>query len=271
MSTDGLPKEGDAKQPDPKQSAPNPDKSAIETAADKIIAALTRFNRANRKGDNAEYERNHTREQRRFVIEKVEIFLIAVYCVATLYECQVFHAESHTMEQEFQASKLSNSNQLIALQAQADEMRQNTEVGERAWVYAELQNDDMVLEGTNYVFYVTVKNTGKTAALCTGSCLRAALDVNQIPRFDQEVTGGEACLAPDETFKLPQTVPSILVSYTGLNPVYLYGTVFYKDIFGNKHWTQFCYSITHGGVNSALLYCHSLTDDIEKVERANNK
>jgi hypothetical protein len=209
-------------------------------------------------------------EKYKHEMELLGLLGLIFYCFINWREWKTFESERQTMEAEFQASETSSAAQLKALQGQMEEMRVSREDDERAWVYAEIEDNSLVRDGTNLVFYISVKNSGKTAALCTGNVLRAALDVSQINRYDPEVTGGEAVLAPNNTIRIPQNVPPLLITYTGSNPIYLYGTIFYKDFTGKKHWTQFCYSITHSGEATGLIYGHGLTDDMDKMEKENS-
>lgn len=266
-----LPKKSDAEQSGPHDDTANKYNDRIDATAARVIAALTKINRANRKADKAENERNHRREKRRFTVEQIEIALVAVYAFVTILEWKTFERERQTMEDEFKSSQTNNAvtldvatNELGALRGQLDAMKETTELDERAWIYPQLMNDALVLDGTNLTFYVLIKNAGKTPALLTGGIVRAAVDFRNIARFDQETGGAEDVLLPDESLKMPLSLPPGIVIYNGFNPVYVYGTVWYQDIFHNRHWTQYCYLLSQNGrITSQVLNTHGLTDDIE--------
>jgi hypothetical protein len=71
-------------------------------------------------------------------------------------------------------------------------------------------------------------------------------------------------LAPDKTqfidLKLPAEVAKI-------GNFYLYGTIWYDDIFSNHHWSQFCYAIhcdstlTNTVVGASPRAVHSSCDE----------
>ena len=65
---DELPKISDSKPAAPQQNATDAKNEKIDAIAERVVSALTKINRANRKADAAENERNHRREQRRFKV-----------------------------------------------------------------------------------------------------------------------------------------------------------------------------------------------------------
>jgi hypothetical protein len=76
----------------------------------------------------AENERNHRREQRRFIVEIIEIALVAIYGTVTVFECRTFDSERQTMEREFTAGQINTVNPLDVLKAKLSEMRTQREL-----------------------------------------------------------------------------------------------------------------------------------------------
>jgi hypothetical protein len=154
---DELPKISDSKPAAPQENAPKTESDKIDAIAERIIAAFAKINRANRKADAAENERNHSREQRRFKVEILEITLIAIYAFVTVLEWRTFDSERVTMESEFRSSQAN-------FQMQLAEMKRSREDDERAWVGLSGVVFTLPYQ-TNFVDVVSeVMNTGKTPA-----------------------------------------------------------------------------------------------------------
>jgi len=198
-------------------------------------------------------------------LEFVAVGAAVIYAVFTYFEWVTFDSERKIMEKEFSSSETNSAAQLQALRGQLEEMQLARMLDERAWVFAETHDNTVITEGTNVIFVVMARNVGKTPAIITGDVIRTATDLNKIPKFDDEVIGEEAMVVPNQPLRLTLNINPVLGAMKDNNPLYVYGTVFYKDISGNKHWTQFCYSITDMGAKTFQLYTHSSSDDVGKA------
>jgi len=218
--SDESQKPSDAEPSAPHNDTSNPNQKTIDTAAEKIISALTRINRANRKADAAEHKRTDSREKRRFVIEKIEIALIAVYAFVTIFEWRTFDSERQTMENKLQANQ-------------------------RAWVCEVGEN--ATPSGDDVVLTISFKNTGKTPALHCNIDMFCSASIASIPRMDtpQNPSLFSKTIAPDQevqSVRMNVPIKTIKRSDQENSRFYFWGTAFYDDIFGKHHWTQFCYS-----------------------------
>ncbi len=158
--------------------------------------------------------------------------------------------------------------QLDVMQRQLDEMKTARELDERAWVMAY----DYEPQYTSNGFFVRVsfKNTGKTPAIeCEGHIFWQT-NRDKIPTFDIRPPPPEnrSLLAPDEG----GIIDSAMFSFqdmagivNGSKPIFYYGTIWYDDIFGNHHWSQFCWifgpSLQSGFLKAYSLTVHNSCDD----------
>jgi hypothetical protein len=266
------PKIGETKPAAPHENATQTENDKIEAIAERVVAALTKINRSNRKADAAENERNHRREQRRFKVELIEIFLIAVYAIVTIFEWRTFNSERQTMEMEYITSQASAEHQLFALQGQLDEMKRTPELDERAWIFTDLPDNSLVWQSNICTVTVRLKNTGKTPAINVGSVEAAVTNRSQIPNFEPKVEGLKYALSPNGADFLPYPLPTqTALQLQHGKKVYLYGTIFYSDIFGREHWTQFCYSLIYQGVyvNMTPPFFHNSCDTETETNKTN--
>jgi hypothetical protein len=49
--------------------------------------------------------------------------------------------------------------------------------------------------------------------------------------------------------------------------VYAFGTVYYSDIHGVRHWSQFCYSFADTGLTMTPANFHNSCDDLEQTQK----
>lgn len=257
-----LPPESNPKQPKKEQYASDAKEDKIET----LVSTLVKINQSNRKADNAEHKRTDRREKRNLWMHIVEIILISVYAVFTILEWNVFNTERQTMEKEFLAGVTNSQEQLNTLRGQLNEMKRARELDERAWVFVDIKDNGLIKQDTNVVFQAIIKNTGKTPAKITGDVSHLAVSTNEIPKYDAIVSGISAMLIPNSEHKLPSpTFPGFILEQN--MTIYIYGTVWYDDIFGEHHWIQFCYSLTEGGKYTIGQGFHVSCDDMENNQK----
>jgi hypothetical protein len=120
-------------------------------------------------------------------------------------------------------------------------------------------------EDTRMQFKVIYKNSGKTFALNSDSSINITTDQNQIQMpsegtkfrglFIQEAIGSVAYG--------PITVDEI--NNFGYRAVYIYGKIWYDDIFKGRHWTEFCF-IHRGPKGNTFVTCpqNNTCDDCEQ-------
>jgi hypothetical protein len=168
------------------------------------------------------------------------------------------------------------------MQDQLDEMQRTRTLDERAWVAAR----QVVIKGTDFpnnTFIVVFKNTGKTPAISVSAFMNQSTITNVIPAKDQPASPintlssvqFSGLLAPDAEGTM--AVNSLLFGFVnpegeairiGIKPYYIYGTVWYDDIFGKHHWSQFCYEIRFSpnadvSVHFLPINIHNSCDDAE--------
>lgn len=167
-----------------------------------------------------------------FVAEIVGIIGLAIYCWLNWKEWKTFDSERQTMQ---------------------DEMRND----ERAWVAVR----QAAIRGNifpNIAFEIMFKNTGKTPAINLSVFMSQSTSTNSIPKTDKpaypanvlENSQFPGLLAPDAeqtisvgSLFLGMGTPDEQSISRGTKPYYVYGTIWYDDIFGKHHWSQFCYAI----------------------------
>jgi hypothetical protein len=153
-----------------------------------------------------------------------------------------------------------------ALQATID----NFHLDQRAWL-APLVPISKVENGKAF-FKVPFKNTGRTPAIDAQAGLKITNNPSLIPTTDPEPDkgSGKGLIPPDgvETtsnidYPLDEAHTKLVLQGTH---VYVFGTMRYKDIFGQKHWTQYCYE-TWGTMEAARpCAVHNKTDDTQKTK-----
>jgi hypothetical protein len=146
---------------------------------------------------------------------------------------------------------------------QLDEMKHTRELDERAWVFAEIGDNSLIIEGTNCTVQIHVKNVGKTPAVITGVYCFQTPDTNMIHSIDPQPSGMNATIIPNRNqIVISPNIP--LASVVSGVATYVGGTVYYKDMFGNTHWTQFCYALTDAGkFTKEMMLIHRACDNDE--------
>jgi hypothetical protein len=131
-------------------------------------------------------------------------------------------------------------------------------------VFVEGRDNMLTTESTNFVFHAKMVNSGKTIAIVTGNICGACNNTNEIPKYDPIASGQSEVLIPNAMspeFVIP--IPRWLFA----KEVYFFGTVYYDDIFGDRHWTQFCYCFSDAGKTVALTPFHNACDDSETEQK----
>ncbi len=135
--------------------------------------------------------------------------------------------------------------QFDILKKQLLEMQSEARVDQRAWVIP--SKIDAPNETSNKWFKVTFKNTGKTPALEMSGWTVADSQFNW-EEGDKKPFALKCLIAPDgiisnDPFDSSTVCPIGSASKVsrGEKTVFFFGKVWYKDIFGGNHWTEFSY------------------------------
>jgi hypothetical protein len=89
-------------------------------------------------------------------------------------------------------------------------------------------------------------------------------DIRLIPTNDPIGIITKMMLIPErETVGKIYVPPQIELRILQNAKVYTYGTVYYSDISGNEHWSQFCFSFTDNGHSMNPEMFHDSCDDLE--------
>lgn len=156
---------------------------------------------------------NHTPnwcEKATLLLEALGILGLAVYCIYTVLEFKTFDSERQLMEAEQKENRLAR------------------ELDERAWVTA------YKFEKNNGEYRVLCRNTGRTPALNVDSDVRSTQVFNdaETATWMENPPGPYAgVLGPNMEWQTHSE---------GIKGKYLYGRIWYDDIFGKHHWTDFC-------------------------------
>ncbi len=150
-------------------------------------------------------------------------------------------------------TKTDARNQLIEMKTEA-----NTD--QRAWVYCEGLHFDTANPGA---FIYVIKNIGKTPAINVE--IAAFNNVSEPPKHDDHFSPrnkvGNLFPNNETTFFWPSSENFVQVFRTA-KIMYFYGTIWYEDIVGNHHLSQFCFDAKLGGtVNLSGFGKHDRTDD----------
>lgn len=159
--------------------------------------------------------------------EAIAVMAAVVYAICTIKEWRTFDSERQTMEREFGA------------------VQTNAFLEERAWVVPFLIEKGPPENTNSYATWnVIFKNTGKTPAIKARSFLGDATRIEDIPENDsQNAFGPYIVLAPGAEVNIAIDVvkTNVIDRIKRGQLMYIYGTIWYDDIFNKHHWTQFCY------------------------------
>jgi hypothetical protein len=129
-------------------------------------------------------------------------------------------------------------------------------------VFAEIQTNSLVYEGINGIVQIQAINIGKTPAIITGIWDATLPNQNSISNVDPVVGGLNVTVIPNHyQLIISPKIPAIYISSYPTN--YIWGTIYYRDIFGDAHWSQFSYALTDGGKFTWTLPLHTASDDTD--------
>lgn len=148
-------------------------------------------------------------------------------------------------------------------------------VDQRAWMgVVNIKIRTFLEPDHDFVVEVETKNTGKTPALRVlfHNRLQALLVTEQLDRTFGESTG-HGTVMPDSkqihSIGENHSVPAATVEHVenGTRTMYLHGRIEYQDIFGNSHWTNWCFRLA--GKDTFVAHNeYNDTDDAQVKEKA---
>jgi hypothetical protein len=152
---------------------------------------------------------------------------------------------------QLQAAKAQAS----AAEKQIQEMREQRMLDERAWVSVYEFNDAPDFRSV----LVAYKNVGKTPALNVRTAIFLSSDPKWIPVYDDKPTNAyKVMLFPNDqrySARLFASTNNLIVGS------YVFGTIWYDDIFGSNHWVQFCRIWTEN--EAQMTGIHNSCDDAD--------
>lgn len=150
----------------------------------------------------------------KFIFEVISVFALVAYAIVTFYQWR--------------------------------DLRHNFMIDNRAWVmpfeYKRTTDFTKNVVGAN-LFY---KNTGKTPALDLQVFVGWATGDTLIPKRDiPSDNSPKFALAPDGVGNSAPNIPTAVVKgvMNGNPGGFIFGTIWYKDVFGYAHWNQYCVGI----------------------------
>jgi hypothetical protein len=177
--------------------------------------------------------------------EYFERFVKCIECVALIGGVATAIFIGYQWKEMRKASE--DAEKTIALsQGQLDEMKQDRILDERAWVAPfEMIAENSISDTNNTVFKLRFRNTGKTPALNVSESHDIAGWVGAVPTNNPPIEICSMMLAPDGISFIGFKIDNYTVSAIkgGYSPFFVYGKISYDDIFGNHHWTEFCWGI----------------------------
>ena len=177
--------------------------------------------------DSAKYNKKSFCEKYKHELEFLAVASAVIYAFLTYFEWKTFDSERKTMEKE-------------------------NILEQRAWVAPfEIATETDPIETNISVIVLKFKNTGKTPALNVSEVHCTCLYGQNIPTNDPPVPKSSFLMAPDGIFWIhSDSFDSKFINAVknGIAvPIFMYGKITYDDIFGNPHWTQFCWGLEGGG------------------------
>lgn len=212
-------------------------------------------------------ERHQCKKRYKYIKEEIKYWFEVAAIIGGLAGLYLIWLQYNDMTRATDAS-VKQSKALIAqseiMQRQLDEMKQARIQDERAWVFVTVPNNALSFSVTNGVLNAIMKNVGKTPALLTSEYGCFTENPAEIQRHDPIGNKDSLMIIPNQEATLKVTIP-LNAEARILNNVrfYIYGTVYYSDISGNNHWSQFCFSITDKGAWMVAQNFHGSCDDLE--------
>ncbi len=146
---------------------------------------------------------------------------------------------------------------------------------ERAWVaaYEFIPTEREIKKGFSILgASVHYRNSGKTPAIRGASYINQTQSLDNIPEQDTKPTAGKSptfLLAPNgiNTASIWLSDASAAALNAHQRGAFVYGTIWYIDIFQKDHWSQFCAEVFRNkteGITFIACPKHNTSDDAQK-------
>ena len=156
---------------------------------------------------------------------------------------------------------------------QVVEMQKDRNLDERAWVFITGEVHETISNDRNSAFFeLMYKNSGKTPALNVQDIVSWTEDGAHIANVDDypSVPNHQGLWGPQAEGRIQTaTIPKqYFTDIANGIPCFIYGTIWYDDIFGSHHWSQFCMKVSRSPVDAnVILYSafpiHNSCDDAQ--------
>jgi hypothetical protein len=156
-----------------------------------------------------------------------------------------------------------------AAQKQLAEMQADSRLDQRAWVLT-YGCEEIQTSNDFKIFRVIIKNIGKTPAVNVQNVIFAGkcTDIDALPRREYQPPSNGVIIVPNAATEARTLPTNGWMAHSGT--LYVWGTVWYQDIFTNSHWTRFCYGWDTNNSSYFVAGVHNATDDTEP-DQANPK
>lgn len=207
------------------------------------------------KDSEAGKRRNHCKEEIKFGLEILGFIIGVIVAGIFLYQsCEMRNAT-------------------VAANKQLAEMQDSRKLDERAWISSygieQIVSDDK----TSELLIIDFRNTGKTPALNTRNVITVGFDTNHIQVTEGMPISTAGMISPQQDGKIySNPIPSsYLIMVANGTPIFVWGTIWYDDIFGRHHWCQFCFKGQESTVNKAMINFiptafHNTCDDAKTTD-----
>ncbi len=156
--------------------------------------------------------------------------------------------------------------QLGTMEQANRDSREASKLENRAWIAPITSKIHTEMGQSGIIFNVPFTNSGKTPALHVSAWIGAVGDFKDIGFGEPSRGHADELLGLDQVGNT-STVPfpsDVIQKIQSGATLYVFGTIWYDDIFGGKHWTQFCFYPGRDMKSFGPCGKHNGTDDNPK-------
>jgi len=210
--------------------------------------------------DRQSSKENETKARR----EKIDFVLRIIASLAAIIGVPVLVMQSS-----------ANLRQAGAAERQLTEMRTESLIQDRPWlaIYHVSVATNFANNPPGTVLIPEVRNVGRTPALNVVMSFTLTHKIELVTKSDYYDTNDIQIFnffGPDDTkyFDIGE-IDTIDNSTNHVLPFYIFGTIWYDDVFGGKHWTRWGYEVTQGPTNLVFsdFTGRNTCDEAEKVKK----
>lgn len=159
--------------------------------------------------------------------EILGVVLLAAY---TWYTIKMYCANKEAADAAQSAAKAATNSVIL--------QQSNSQIDQRAWV--SVSDVKFVPRGDEFYVSIVLVNTGKTPA--KDFTVRDAGELvpnGKIAKSQESPQPGKGIIAPNGTFHTTLSANGYYSVHLGT--LIVHGRIDYRDVFGDAHWTKFCY------------------------------